>query len=99
MCRARAEQRDWKWQQLVEVDLDLGPLYTTDAVAKPKHSDLSLKLKYEVIKTVDKKPKVGIRKLAGLFSCGKTQNPTILKTKVKQVEMCESPHKMSPKIS
>ena len=36
--------------------------------AKPKRNDLSLKLKYEVIKAVEKEPKIGIRKLAGLFS-------------------------------
>ena len=55
----------------------------SDAVAKPKRNDLSLKLKYEVIKTVDKEPKIGICKLAGLFSCGKTQISTILNNKEK----------------
>lgn len=60
----------------------------SDAVAKPKRNDLSLKLKYEVIKTVEKEPKMG--KLAGLFSCGKTQISMILKSKEKIVEMYEA---------
>ena len=59
----------------------------SDAVAKPKRNDLSLKLKYEVIKTVEKEPKIGIRKLAGLFSCEKTQISTILNNKEKILEM------------
>ena len=44
---------------------------TSYAVAKLKHNDLSLKLKCEVIKTVENEPKIGIRKMAGLFSCRK----------------------------
>ena len=28
-------------------------------VAKPKHNDLSLKLKYELLKTVEKEPTIG----------------------------------------
>ena len=66
-------------QQLVEVDLDLC------ALAKPKCNDLSLKLKYEVIKTVEKEPKIDIHKLAGLFSSGKTQISTIPNNKQKIV--------------
>ena len=61
----------------------------SEAVSKPKRNDLSLKLKYEVIKTVENEPKIGIRKLAGLFSCGKTQISTILNNKEKIVEMYE----------
>jgi len=52
-------------------------------VSKPKCNDLSLKLKYEVIKTVEREHKIGIRKLAELFSCGKTQISIILKDKEK----------------
>lgn len=59
------------------------------AVSKPKRNDLSLKLKYEVIKTVERERKIGIRKLAELFSCGKTQISTILKDKEKIVELYE----------
>ena len=62
----------------------------SDVVAKPKRNDLSLKLKYEVIKTVEMEPKMGVRKLAGLFSCGKTQISMILKNKEKIVEMHEA---------
>ena len=57
---------------------------------KPKRNDLSLKLKYEVIKAVEKEPKIGIRKLAGLFSCGKTQISTILNNRERIVEMYEA---------
>ena len=44
----------------MEFDLDLGsgPTNTSDAVAKPKGNDLPLKLKYEVLKTVEKEPKI-----------------------------------------
>ena len=59
------------------------------AVSKPKCNDLSLKLKYEVIKTVERERKIDIRKLAELFSCGKTQISTILKDKEKIVELYE----------
>ena len=69
----------------------------SDAVAKPKRNDLSLKLKYEVIKTVEKEPKIGIRKLAGLFSCGKTQILTILNNKEKIVEMYEAHNALAQK--
>ena len=62
----------------------------SDAVAKPKRNELPLKLKYEVIRTVDKEPKIGIHKLAGLFSSGKTQISTILNNKEKIVEMYEA---------
>ena len=67
-----------------------GPTNTSDAVTKPKLNDLSLKLKYEVLKTVEKEPKIGVHKLAGLFSCGKTQISSILKNKEKIVEMYEA---------
>lgn len=57
---------------------------------KPKRNDLSLKLKYEVIKAVEKEPKIGIHKLAGLFSCGKTQISTILNNRERIMEMYEA---------
>ena len=60
-----------------------------DAVAKAKRNDLSLKLQYEVIKTVEKEPKIGVRKLAELFHCGKTQISSILKNKEMIVELYE----------
>ena len=44
-----------------------------DSVAKPKCNNLSLKLKYyEAIKAVEEEPKIGVCKLAELFSYGKT---------------------------
>lgn len=55
-----------------------------------KSNDLSLQLKFEVIKTVEKEPKIGICTLAGLFSCGKTQISTILNNKERIVEMYEA---------
>ena len=36
-------------------------------------TDLSLKLKCDVIKTAEKEPRIGICKLGKLISCGKTQ--------------------------
>ena len=41
---------------------------TSDVVARPKCNNLSLKLKYEVIKMDEKEPKIDVCKLAGLFS-------------------------------
>ena len=61
----------------------------SEAVSRPKRNDLSLKLKYEVIKTVERERKIGIRMLAKLFNCGKTQISTILKNKEKIGEMYE----------
>ena len=49
-----------------------------------------MKLKYEVIKTVEEEPKIGVCKLAGLFSYGKTQICSILKNKEKIVEIYEA---------
>ena len=44
-------------------------------------NDLSLKMNYEVIKTSEGEPKIGVRKLAELFQCDKNQVSTILKNK------------------
>ena len=44
-------------------------------------NDLPLKSKYEVIKAAESDPKIGVRKLAEIFQCGKTQISTILKNK------------------
>ena len=48
------------------------PLLGAGAVTKPKCNDLSLKLIYEVIKTAEKEPRIGICKLAKLISCDET---------------------------
>jgi hypothetical protein len=55
-----------------------------------KRNDLSLKMKYEVIKTSEREPKLGIRTLAEHFQCGKTQISTILKNKKEVRELYES---------
>ena len=62
---------------------------STACTAK-KRNNLSLKLKYEVIKTLEKEPKIGIRKLATLFKCGETQISTILRSKDRIVELYEA---------
>ena len=64
------KERDWRMAAAGESRPRSVP---SGAIAKPKRNDLSLKLKYEVIKAVEKEPKIGIRKLAGLFSCGKNR--------------------------
>lgn len=46
-----------------------------------KRNDLSLKMKYKVIKTVEREQTIGSRKLAETFQCGRTQIQTILKNK------------------
>ena len=55
-----------------------------------RRNDLSLKMKYEVIKTSEREPKIGVRKLAELFQCGITQVSTILKNKKAVKELYES---------
>ena len=62
----------------------------SSAQSAKKRNDLSLKLKYEVVKTVVKEPKIGIRKLAMLFKCGKTQISTILRSKDRIAELYEA---------
>ena len=42
---------------------------------------LTLQKKFEVIKLAEEDPKLGLRKLADLFDCGKTQISSILKDK------------------
>ena len=66
-----------------------GPL--RDGASKSTRNDLSLKLKYEVVKTVEREKgkKFGLRKLAVMFGCGKTQISTILKNKEKIKELYE----------
>ena len=49
-----------------------------------------MKLKYEVIKTVEKEPKIGVRKHANLFNCGKTQISMILRNGERIVELYEA---------
>ena len=48
---------------------------------KQKRNDLSLKMKYEVIKASEMEPKLSSRKLAETFKCGKSQIQGILKNK------------------
>ena len=50
-------------------------------VTKKKSNDLTLELKYEVLRTAERETKIIIRKLADMFQCGKTQKSTILKDK------------------
>lgn len=59
-------------------------------MATGKRNDLSLKVKYEVIKTFEREPKLGVRKLSEIFQCGKTQISTILKNKEAIRELYES---------
>lgn len=48
---------------------------------------LSLKKKVEVIQTAKKNPGTGVRKLAGLFDCGRTQISSILKNSASILEL------------
>ena len=49
--------------------------------SKPhKSNDLTLALKYEVVKTAERE-KLGVRKLSEMFGCGKTQISVILRNK------------------
>ena len=57
---------------------------------KGKQNDLPLKSKYEVIKAAQSDPKIGVRKLAEIFQCGKTQISTIVKNKAAIKELYES---------
>ena len=53
-------------------------------------NDLSLELKYDVVKTSERESYLSIRKLAEIFQCGKTRISTILKGKDKIVRMYEN---------
>ena len=59
-------------------------------MATPKQNDLPLKIKYKVITTDEREPKLGVRELAKCFQCGKTQVSTILKNKVAVRKLYES---------
>ena len=59
-------------------------------MATGRRNDLSLKVKYEVVKTSEREPKLGVRKLSEIFQCGKTQISTILKNKEVIRELYES---------
>ena len=48
------------------------------STAKSRNA-LSLKKKVEVLTTAEKNPRLGVRRLAKLFSCGRTQIGFILK--------------------
>ena len=60
------------------------------AGASVKRNDLSLEQKYQVIKASKITPKLGIRKIAEQFKCGKTQISSILKNESRIVEMYEA---------
>ena len=67
---------------------------STDPMCRPstlksRCNDLSLKMKYEVIKTFERE-RIGIRKLAAIFGCGKSQISCIIKNKNKIQELFES---------
>lgn len=55
-------------------------------MATKKRNDLTLACKYEVIKTAEKKS-IGVRKLAEMFGCGKTQISVILRNKERIKEL------------
>ena len=55
-----------------------------------KHHEFTLNLKHEVIKAVEKEPRIGICKLANMFSCGRTQISMPLKNKDRIVEFYEA---------
>ena len=48
-----------------------------------KRNDLTLALKYEVLKTAEREKKLGVCKLSEMFGCGKTQISVILKNREK----------------
>ena len=56
------------------------------AMTMKKRNDLPLKMKYKVIKTAEREPKLSVRKLAGVFQCDKTQISMILKNKEMVIE-------------
>ena len=60
------------------------------AGASVKRNDLSLEQKYQVIKASKITPKLGIRKIAEQFKCGKTHISSILKNESRIVEMYEA---------
>ena len=62
--------------------------YTAKASKKKKY--LELKKKVEVIKTLQKNPRISIRALGEMFQCGKSQIAHILKNKESLLSMFES---------
>ena len=55
-----------------------------------KHNHLTLQKKYKLVKKTKSDPSLGIRKLAEIFDCGKTQVSTILHNKDTIIELYES---------
>ena len=58
---------------------------------KPQRRNaLTVKKKMELIKTAESNPKLGVRKLAELYECGKTQISSIMKEKQSILELYEA---------
>ena len=55
-----------------------------------ERNDLTLQKKYELVKKAKSDPSLGIRKLAEIFDCGKTQVSTIIQNKDTIIELYES---------
>ena len=55
-----------------------------------KRNELPLQKKVDLINKADANPSFGIRKLAELFECGRTQVSVILKSRVKFLDLYES---------
>lgn len=53
----------------------------TQQAVLEKRNDLTLKQKIEVLKPLEREPKIGSRMLAGIFYYGKTQIWSIIKNK------------------
>ena len=65
-------------------------LFTMASRKTGKRNDLSLALKYEVLKTEEREKKLGVRKLSEMFGCGKTRISVILKNGERIKELYEA---------
>ena len=55
-----------------------------------KRNDLTLALKYEILKTAERTKKLGVRKHSEMFGCGKTHISVILKNRKRIKELYEA---------